>query len=335
MADQDMEEEEDDLYATSAHETAHDEASAPSVKPNGNAPKPARADEDEDLEEGEEEESEDSESDIEIVTERADLAEPTTSRYQKPPSDSAAPAKDTLSHQSSAPKQPTTIRITSDAQPQPQATTKPILLPGDKYPALHTSKLDLDLDHVPLWNGKPVTEIDLDADIAEQMKPWRRPGADQTDYFNYGFDEFTWATYCMNQTKMAGVLDQQKQEGKMFEQMMGGMVGGGMPGMPTGPAQQQQAGAMGGMPGEQDMQQMFMQAMQAQGVNDPSQVDFGAMMAQFAGGAGGMPGGGMPQGVPTGPGGAPTGPGGGQWQGQQGYQQQTGGRGGRGRRGGW
>lgn len=139
----------------------------------------------------------------------------------------------------------------------------------------------------------------------------------------------------MNQSKMAGVLDQQKQEGKMFEQMMGGMVGGGMPGMPAGPAQQQQqAGGMGGMPGEQDMQQMFMQAMQAQGVNDPSQVDFGAMMAQFAGDAGGMPGGGMPQGVPTGPGGAPTGPGGGQWQGQQhGYQSISSLK--RGRRGGW
>lgn len=104
--------------------------------------------------------------------------------------------------------------------------------------------------------------------------------------------------------------------------------------MPTGPAQQQQAAGMGGMPGEQDMQQMFMQAMQTQGVNDPSQVDFGAMMAQFSGGAGGMPGG-MPQGVPTGPGGAPTGPGGGQWQGQQQGYQQPGGRGGRGRRGGW
>jgi pre-mRNA 3'-end-processing factor FIP1 len=166
------------------------------------------------------------------------------------------------------------------------------------------------------------------------MKPWRRPGADQSDYFNYGFDEFTWATYCMKQSQMAGVLNQQKEENKMFEQMMGGMAGGGMPGMPTGPAQQQQGG-MPANPSEQEMQQMFMQAMAAQGINDPSQMDLGALMSQFAGGAGGMPGG-MPQGVPTGPGGAPTGPGGGPWQGQQqGYQQQPGGRGGRGRRGQW
>lgn len=62
MADHDMEEEEDDLYGTSAPETAHDETAAQSTEPNGNATKPAGADGDEDLEEGEEEESDDSES---------------------------------------------------------------------------------------------------------------------------------------------------------------------------------------------------------------------------------------------------------------------------------
>lgn len=62
MADHDMEEEEDDLYGTSAPEVAHDETSPQSAAPNGNAPKPAGADQDEDLEEGEEEESDDSES---------------------------------------------------------------------------------------------------------------------------------------------------------------------------------------------------------------------------------------------------------------------------------
>lgn len=62
MAGHDMEEEEDDLYGTSAPEVAQDEPPAKSAEPNGNATKPAGADEDEDLEEGEEEESEDSES---------------------------------------------------------------------------------------------------------------------------------------------------------------------------------------------------------------------------------------------------------------------------------
>lgn len=57
-----MEEEEDDLYGTSAPEVTHEEAPAQSAEPNGNATKPAAADENEDLEEGEEEESDDSES---------------------------------------------------------------------------------------------------------------------------------------------------------------------------------------------------------------------------------------------------------------------------------
>lgn len=27
-------------------------------------------------------------------------------------------------------------------------------------------------------------------------KPWRRPGSDLSDYFNYGFDEVSWEAYC-------------------------------------------------------------------------------------------------------------------------------------------
>jgi hypothetical protein len=61
MGDQDMEEEEDDLYGTSAPEGAYHGASGQATKPNGNTTKAADGDEDEDLEEGEEEES-DSES---------------------------------------------------------------------------------------------------------------------------------------------------------------------------------------------------------------------------------------------------------------------------------
>lgn len=30
-------------------------------------------------------------------------------------------------------------------------------------------------------------------------KPWRKPGADITDYFNYGFNEVTWRAYCAKQ----------------------------------------------------------------------------------------------------------------------------------------
>lgn len=33
-------------------------------------------------------------------------------------------------------------------------------------------------------------------------KPWRKPGSDITDYFNYGFNEDTWRAYCERQKKM-------------------------------------------------------------------------------------------------------------------------------------
>lgn len=37
----------------------------------------------------------------------------------------------------------------------------------------------------------------LEVDInALQEKPWRRPGSDLSDWFNYGFDEMTWEAYC-------------------------------------------------------------------------------------------------------------------------------------------
>ncbi|XP_041862734.1 pre-mRNA 3'-end-processing factor FIP1 isoform X2 [Melanotaenia boesemani] len=33
-------------------------------------------------------------------------------------------------------------------------------------------------------------------------KPWMRPGAKISDYFNYGFDEATWSAYCKKQNKL-------------------------------------------------------------------------------------------------------------------------------------
>jgi hypothetical protein len=48
-------------------------------------------------------------------------------------------------------------------------------------------------------NGKSVLEIDIDA---LEDKGWRRPGADITDYFNYGFTEETWKGYYQKQIQM-------------------------------------------------------------------------------------------------------------------------------------
>lgn len=51
------------------------------------------------------------------------------------------------------------------------------------------------LDALALPNAK-VYAIDFDL-LPE--KPWRKPGADISDYFNYGLDEDTWRAYCSKQ----------------------------------------------------------------------------------------------------------------------------------------
>ncbi|GIY07915.1 pre-mRNA 3'-end-processing factor FIP1 [Caerostris darwini] len=51
----------------------------------------------------------------------------------------------------------------------------------------------IDLETVGIINGVSIYEFNLDT---IEDKPWRKPGADITDYFNYGFNEDTWKAYC-------------------------------------------------------------------------------------------------------------------------------------------
>ncbi|KAF4524548.1 hypothetical protein B566_EDAN002822 [Ephemera danica] len=48
-------------------------------------------------------------------------------------------------------------------------------------------------------NGVAAHEFNLDS---LEDKPWRKPGADITDYFNYGFNEDTWRAYCERQKRI-------------------------------------------------------------------------------------------------------------------------------------
>jgi len=56
-----------------------------------------------------------------------------------------------------------------------------------------------DFDKVGTIDGQAAQEIDLEL---IDDKPWKKPGADITDYFNYGFTEDTWAAYCGRQKRM-------------------------------------------------------------------------------------------------------------------------------------
>eukprot|EP00731_Ephydatia_muelleri_P031146 Em0022g660a len=78
--------------------------------------------------------------------------------------------------------------------------TRPVKLPqaaqiGGAAAAVLPRKVDLDA--IPQIGGQSIFEYDIDAD-----KPWRTPGADITDYFNYGFTEETWRLYCDKQRKV-------------------------------------------------------------------------------------------------------------------------------------
>ncbi|KAK0135601.1 Pre-mRNA 3'-end-processing factor FIP1 [Merluccius polli] len=63
-----------------------------------------------------------------------------------------------------------------------------------------TAKLKgVDMDAPGNINGVPVLEVDVES---FEEKPWRKPGADLSDYFNYGFNEDTWKAYCEKQKRL-------------------------------------------------------------------------------------------------------------------------------------
>ena len=57
----------------------------------------------------------------------------------------------------------------------------------------------IDLDKDGLFDGQPITQ--LDPEVLKE-KPWRQPGANLADYFNYGFNEYTWMEYLNRQEKL-------------------------------------------------------------------------------------------------------------------------------------
>lgn len=101
------------------------------------------------------------------------------------------------------------------------ASSEPVPLTDEKSPVAA-----IDLDKVPEYNGKPITQTNIE-ELEE--KPWRRMGADITDYFNYGFDEFSWIAYCNKQDNMRANNNTQPSMPMFTPMMMPPMMG--MPGM--------------------------------------------------------------------------------------------------------
>ncbi|XP_026881389.2 pre-mRNA 3'-end-processing factor FIP1-like [Electrophorus electricus] len=57
----------------------------------------------------------------------------------------------------------------------------------------------VDMEALSGFNGLHAVETDTDM---YEDKPWRKPGADLSDYFNYGFNEETWKAYCEKQRRL-------------------------------------------------------------------------------------------------------------------------------------
>ncbi|RXW23065.1 hypothetical protein EST38_g2789 [Candolleomyces aberdarensis] len=72
----------------------------------------------------------------------------------------------------------------------PDDGVDPTTLPPAKAPPSHPS---IDPTETGIYDGRSILEYDMNA-LAD--KPWRRPGSDISDWFNYGFDEISWEAYC-------------------------------------------------------------------------------------------------------------------------------------------
>lgn len=50
-------------------------------------------------------------------------------------------------------------------------------------------------------NGNDLFDLDIDA-IKEEDKGWKKPGANMSDWFNYGMNEAAWRGYVMKQRRV-------------------------------------------------------------------------------------------------------------------------------------
>ncbi|KAG7108693.1 Separin like protein [Verticillium longisporum] len=189
------------------------------------------------LEEGEEEDEggamdeDDSDSDIDIITERKDgtkAAPPTQSRYSDIRNIPQRTASSDIAVKPAAPAAP------SSKSPAPKFESPAVALAvpsADKVAAAaSSSKIDVNGNPIHAGSGKHITAVNIDEDLGDNEKPWRKPGTDISDYFNCGFDEFTWALYAAKQEAirgefngdlmMAGNNKMMEDFGKMM--MMGG-----------------------------------------------------------------------------------------------------------------
>jgi pre-mRNA 3'-end-processing factor FIP1 len=80
---------------------------------------------------------------------------------------------------------------TTDGTVLDPSTLQPVTAPTS-HPSINPSAPGV-------FEGRPIFDVDIGA-LAD--KPWRRPGSDISDWFNYGFDEISWEAYCYRRREL-------------------------------------------------------------------------------------------------------------------------------------
>ncbi|KAI8978939.1 Fip1 motif-domain-containing protein [Pilobolus umbonatus] len=173
----------------------------------------------------ENEEEEESDDDLEIIL------EPEEESHQEPETEQHNGDKS-----STVENKDTPVNIKPGQQGKPSST--PTANASSQPTNTKTAQGGINLEAVGEYNGQQITEVDLDS---VEDKPWRKPGADITDYFNYGFNENTWRSYCAKQKmlrdkKIMSDIDMgdfMSMGMMMPPNMMDGAMPMGMGGMPA------------------------------------------------------------------------------------------------------
>ncbi|KAJ3162396.1 cleavage polyadenylation factor subunit fip1 [Geranomyces michiganensis] len=151
-----------------------------------------------------EEEEEDSDDDIQIILDMDPSAAPESQGHQS----QHQQLNNMPPPQAPQPQQISSVQKTEIVKPSPITRTQPkvvpplprqdgTVLPPAKPPVIQ--KATVDIDEIGEFDGMELCKLDLES---LEEKPWRRPGADITDFFNYGFNERTWKLYCEKQKRM-------------------------------------------------------------------------------------------------------------------------------------
>ncbi|KAF9650065.1 Fip1-domain-containing protein [Thelephora ganbajun] len=93
-------------------------------------------------------------------------------------------------------QEPTKVTTETDSSGKDSQRPDPNTLPSATAPPSHPN---IDPNLIGTLDGRSILEVDLSS---LNDKPWRRPGSDLSDWFNYGFDEISWEAYCYRRKEL-------------------------------------------------------------------------------------------------------------------------------------